>query len=455
MRLFNGAYAKHEASSLLFSHACASFLPEGSLAREDARNLCFASTPDSGLSGRMVLHEQTVQPVQRSWFTCRRSWNKLMHALNGNTSFVEVSQQKLAARKSKDCVIQEEEQLLPATAKSLPTPEPTNVVPSQVLQRAMVIEDGSEWNAAKTCGDGACALHALWGSPVQQSWNVQICCPHARVRLANELPKQVNAILESSTVAAACEKMLMMLWSDLVLYASRLEPPISTTIEDSFGVAVFWGQCSRNEQSLLRSFAKKKAEEKKLDAQSRRKLLDTSAALFTQSNRTTVMDLCVSLGYVSEDSRAFLGEIREDILYDPLQLFQASEESAEKSRFDALFGADEQVTLSMRAFFFNNTFFNRSNPRKDFLLETLEELGAFTASLANVCKALTGELRAFYDREPLPEYPQELSLQRAWTLARSGWLKSSYWFTFQELLFFVSTSLRWSKSQICCWIFVK
>ena len=85
----------------------------------------------------------------------------------------------------------------------------------------MPLEDGQLARAAETCGDGACSLHALWGTLRSYNNRTDYFCEDARRTLCNAMPADVQELINSRCGAAA-EALLEDLWTDVVDYRKRI-----------------------------------------------------------------------------------------------------------------------------------------------------------------------------------------------------------------------------------------
>ena len=84
----------------------------------------------------------------------------------------------------------------------------------------MSLADGRLARAAKTCGDGACSLHALWGTLTPGDRGIEYLCLDARTTLCNAMPIDLQE-LRNSRWGAAAEALLHNLWADAVSYRMR------------------------------------------------------------------------------------------------------------------------------------------------------------------------------------------------------------------------------------------
>ena len=84
----------------------------------------------------------------------------------------------------------------------------------------MVLADGELARAAETCGDGACSVHALWGTLTAIDDRTEYYCVDARTTLCNAMPIDLQE-LRNSRCGAAVEALLHNLWADVVSYRMR------------------------------------------------------------------------------------------------------------------------------------------------------------------------------------------------------------------------------------------
>ena len=84
----------------------------------------------------------------------------------------------------------------------------------------MPLADGQLARAAVTCGDGACSLHALWGTLIPCEDRTEYYCVDARTTLCNAMPIDLQE-LRNSRCGAAVEALLHNLWADAVSYRMR------------------------------------------------------------------------------------------------------------------------------------------------------------------------------------------------------------------------------------------
>ena len=84
----------------------------------------------------------------------------------------------------------------------------------------MPLADGRLARAAETRGDGACSLHALWGTLIPCKDRTEYFCVDARTTLCNAMPIDPQEML-NSRCGAAVEALLHNLWADAVSYRMR------------------------------------------------------------------------------------------------------------------------------------------------------------------------------------------------------------------------------------------
>ena len=107
-----------------------------------------------------------------------------------------------------------------------------------VCSNWMHLEDGQLARAGKTCGDGACSLHALWGSVTARPPNNEYYREDARANVCNAMPVDVHEIL-NSRCGAALRVLLHYLWSDVVGYRTRQMQ--QEAVWPGNCLLVFWG----------------------------------------------------------------------------------------------------------------------------------------------------------------------------------------------------------------------
>ena len=82
------------------------------------------------------------------------------------------------------------------------------------------VEEDDMATAFDTCGDGACSLHALWGSVISTPVGNTYYCDDARHKLLVYMLIDVTTIL-NSPCGAAVQVLLENIWSDVILYVMR------------------------------------------------------------------------------------------------------------------------------------------------------------------------------------------------------------------------------------------
>ena len=89
-------------------------------------------------------------------------------------------------------------------------------------------------------------------------------------------------------------------------------------------------------------------------------LLLAAQPLFVEEHRALLQQLCVELEYVEDDILEALGEVRVDVVMDPLELFKASYSVPDRSRFQLLFEDTQSAERDkLRLLFFSNS---KQNP---------------------------------------------------------------------------------------------
>ena len=82
--------------------------------------------------------------------------------------------------------------------------------------------DGTAYNAASTCGDGACALHAVWGK-AEPSRHMELYAEAVRARVLAEVPENALAVsgLRGGRLRDQFVTHMDSVWKDLVSPAAR------------------------------------------------------------------------------------------------------------------------------------------------------------------------------------------------------------------------------------------
>ena len=171
---------------------------------------------------------------------------------------------------------------------------------------------------ARTCGDGCCALHSIWGVPTESpDGGCWLYCEDARERLLDSVTENADELLEGEH-ASAFRRVVDYFWVDLVRYAMQLRRGVEDTPRDSLGAKVVWDLCDVDLRTLLLEHADIKRAEDNEQRSLEDNLLNISSPLFTDDNEGLVRQLCQHLKYVGGEHVDNLGTDRtHDLNLEP------------------------------------------------------------------------------------------------------------------------------------------
>ena len=232
----------------------------------------------------------------------------------------------------------------------------TKILPDEASEVSGCTKYGEHYIGAKTCGDGCCALHSIWGVPVSSEHDVcWLYCTDARERLLASVPADAGELLRGRT-AGAFRCLVTYFWVDLVRYARQLRSGIEDTSRDSCGAQVIWNLCDVGMRDVLLEHADIQRAEDNEQRSLENHLLSISSSLFTHENEGLVRRLCLHLGYIQGEEAEHLGNVLPAPKHDPLELFKASGVDPTQSRYSMLFQQDTAECDTLRRLFFNNVY---------------------------------------------------------------------------------------------------
>jgi len=120
---------------------------------------------------------------------------------------------------------------------------------------------------------------------------------------------------------------------------------------DSMGVEVFWKHLDVEQQTMIEEFVLLKIIEVNEQVTLTADLLRACTRLFHPSPKDLVRSFCVLLGYTTEEHELSLGDVRNDVNHDPLELFRPSKSNPQRSRYATLFVEDDYECSSLRKLF--------------------------------------------------------------------------------------------------------
>ena len=206
---------------------------------------------------------------------------------------------------------------------------------------------------------------------------------------------------------------------------------------DSSGVGVFWKHLPMNQQTMVEDFVSLKIVETNEQHALAADVARVCAQFFEISQEPLVRGLCVQLGYILAEDMAFLGSLRTDVYHDPLELFLPSKSNGQRSRYLTLFAQDVPDNSSLRQLFFRNTVCNAGNGQtllSVFHSAAQAAVAQHRADQAAILQAVSVAVHHLYEQVRLPNYPDALSHEIAWSTLRCAWADEQYWLSVEELL---------------------
>ncbi len=228
----------------------------------------------------------------------------------------------------------------------------------EFLNRANMVDisgtvGGKEYAAACTLGDGACALHAVFGVPAIDSG--RIACLLVRTLLVDLLPKTLEDLAKSpeAYLYELAEGILNNIWCDFISPAARsvVKKPTAVLKGDE---SRYWQELPHDNQEELKTVMKTRlAVEEELDT--------LYAQVFVaEKEKHLVRRLAIRLGYLTTESIEFLTysanelEAVEHEGYGcSLELLHATAGDASLTKYRALFAQEDAFGIYRRAFFCN------------------------------------------------------------------------------------------------------
>ena len=140
-----------------------------------------------------------------------------------------------------------------------------------------------------------------------------------------------------------------------------------------------------------------------------------------------------------EEHELSLGDVRNDVNHDPLELFRPSKSHPQRSRYATLFVEDDYECSSLRKLFFRNTAHITGGDQHHMLLHTFELVvecvhGSIPEEQKDILDEVLDALRHVYDQVLLPKFPDTVTDDSAWSTLRHAWSDDKYWLSVEELL---------------------
>ena len=150
--------------------------------------------------------------------------------------------------------------------------------------------DNTEYAAALTCGDGACALHSMFGAI---SARKELFLESARNRVQDMLPLTWDdlRVRVSTGMSHMWDKEVqairLMLWNE---YASKYAEAVTLGLESpSAEATAFWNHLDENVQMEIQAFAEAKAAENADAREAAQALGDVARCFFVEANEASLV----------------------------------------------------------------------------------------------------------------------------------------------------------------------
>ena len=157
--------------------------------------------------------------------------------------------------------------------------------------------DGEEHTAAWTCGDGACALHALFGVPTSH----QLEATNVRQRVLHALPAELPPLVASlnQELKNCLGELLEAVWAEAKAAATATYR--GSAVETEQGI--IWNALPEDLQLNILELVEAQRMETRQDKQLLGKNMQFAAQLFDPRKQDTIIrPLCVLLGYLQPDA---------------------------------------------------------------------------------------------------------------------------------------------------------
>ena len=167
--------------------------------------------------------------------------------------------------------------------------------------------DGQQHTAALTYGDGACGLHAVFGSPRLADKALEF--PDARNSVWNSVPEDMEEACagRAGGVRGLCLDVLKAVWADLALPAARAQLAGAVMAETTAEMRCIWEHTPAAVRDELCSFAQAQSFEQAKSMAKKNQLMEFAKKLFAESNEAAlVRPLCVLLGYLQNADQNYL-----------------------------------------------------------------------------------------------------------------------------------------------------
>ena len=159
---------------------------------------------------------------------------------------------------------------------------------------------GERYSAAWTCGDGACGLHSVMGTP--RSDGSALFCPNARAVVFAGVPESAQEVIASfgGALREAFLELTEQFWKDFALPAARALAEGQSLRGLAAECKSFWKVLPSELQEELQGFARFQRYELRQREEQKQLLLNHARRHFSEDREEHVIrPLCVLLGYLN------------------------------------------------------------------------------------------------------------------------------------------------------------
>ena len=315
--------------------------------------------------------------------------------------------------------------------------------------------DGEAHTAAWTCGDGTCALHALFGLPVKG----QLYASGVREVFANSLKEDLSsmmACLPSLGSKALLSEILKNVWRELKDVADRCSQDQDPDIDGRH----LWKCCPDDVKESLLGFSKTRQVERDQQTLLTQELISFSHDLFVPEHVNLVRDLCVHLNYLlptTPEGLSLQAGDSGDLLTifegerGALELFHPCPEYPSLTKFQCLFMPDPIFDKYRQAFFLNAAT-SPGSGGDDWLYGTMSVLAEDAedpedVDVSAILQRGIDIIRRWNQCCGSLEVSSNCTSHRAWEIWKKVVKMGDYYFSIDELQFFASltnTTVRFS-----------
>ena len=299
--------------------------------------------------------------------------------------------------------------------------------------------DDQTWVAAPTIGDGACALHSVWGVWTQMQGRLAFYCEDARRKLLNEIPEDTQFLL-AHNASASFREMLLEQTADIMAFAVARARELPESAAEERGSSHLWTALDESTREAIADHAYLKITATEDMRTREAEMLHAADPLFQIQHADMIRKLCVHLQYVTNLDGDKLGDIRVagDGALDPLELFAPCNETPEYSRYQALFHPDLPECASIRKTFFLNVLYNATTFGHNNLCDRFDEfindcLSQEQLSFAQLLQDVQIKVSHRHGFQPTADVAPELTCSTVWKAVQLAWTNEAYWFSVTEL----------------------